>query len=327
MPAEFYKFDFDAMGGGCEIQLFADTAEEGHTAAEAAIAEVKRIEQKFSRYRSESVITAINAAAGRSALNVDGETAALLDYAAACFRQSRGHFDITSGVLRKVWNFKRGIIPDREAICSLLPLIGWARVTWSNPKIYLPFEGMELDFGGIGKEYAVDRAAELLLKAGISNALVNLSGDLRACGPQADGSPWRIGITDPRSPNKVLDAVDLYSGAAATSGDYERRIEINGKRYSHLLNPKTGWPVSGLQSVTVFAPSCIVAGSITTSAMLAGKDGEEYLKELDVPYLLVTGSGKVHYTPLLRPLLHSVNRRLSASEPAAKDQESSQLCI
>ena len=297
-----FKFTFHAMGGENELQICASNKQHAEHAAQIAIDEVHRIERKYSGYRADSVLSQINAAAGNVAVAVDPETAGLLDYAEACFQQSRGLFDITSGVLRRAWNFRESKLPKVNDIKSLLPLVGWQKVVWKDSFLFLPEIGMELDFGGIGKEYAVDRVATLLIENGSRNSLVNLAGDIRICGPNGNGLPWTIGIQDPRNGTGILGAVELNAGAMATSGDYERMIEINGKRFSHLLNPLTGWPAEGLQSATVLADSCLIAGSVTTTAMLMGKRGVEYLRTIGLPYVAVTSDGKVRHSPSLNPL-------------------------
>lgn len=303
-----FCFKFHAMGAENEIQICSDNFDYARNAADCAIAEVYRIEQKYSRYLADSVVSKINVLAGGGPVMVDSETAGLLSYADACFNQSGGLFDLTSGVLRRAWNFTDQVFPQADQIRSLLPLVGWEKVSWKNPYIILPREGMELDFGGIGKEYAVDRAAAILIERGFTHALVNLSGDIRACGPQSDGSPWSVGITDSRDGVSILGAVAIQSGAVATSGNYERVIVIDGKRYSHILNPRTGWPTQGIQSVTVFTDSCLVAGSITTTGMLHGKKGQDYLEEVGVPYVMVTSEGSVRYSKGLSRLFARPSR-------------------
>ena len=295
-----FVFRFRAMAGDNELQIVSLDSVLAERAAARVIREVERIESKFSRFRSDSIVSEINVSAGKLAVAVDAEVAGLLDYADACFHQSGGLFDITSGVLRRAWNFRNHILPNRKEVQQLLPLIGWQKVTWKNPWLFLPKAGMELDFGGIGKEYAVDRACGLLLEMGVTNCLVNLAGDIRVCGSRAPQIPWRIGIADPVNPNRTWGSVAIQASAAATSGDYERKIEFNGRRYSHLLNPRTGWPTEGLQSVTAFADSCIIAGSITTTAMLMGKKGERYLEKIGAPYIAVTSLGKVIYSPSIQ---------------------------
>ncbi len=288
------------MGGDNEVLIFANDEKLAKQGADKVIEEVRRIEKKYSRYLPDSVISIINNSSGMGSIEVDPETASLLDYADACYRQSEGLFDITSGALRRAWKFSEKHLPKAEQIEAILPTVGWDKLTWSKPKLNLETSGMELDFGGIGKEYAVDRSASILINLGLENFLVNLAGDIRTSGISAQGNAWSVGVTDSRDGLSVLGVIAIQSGAIATSGDYERVIEINGKRYSHILNPNTGWPTSGLQSVTIVADSCLVAGSITTTAMLLGSEGEIYLQDMNVPYVLITSDGEVRRSELLR---------------------------
>ena len=189
---------------------------------------------------------------------IDAETAALLRYADECFALSDGRFDLTSGVLRRVWNFRAAAprLPARAALDAARALIGWQDVEWDDRAIRLPRAGMEIDFGGIGKEYAADRVATICREHGIASGLVNLGGDVRAIGAQPDGAPWRVGIRHPRDPGRAIAVLDVVDAAVATSGDYERFVEIDGVRYCHLLDPRTGMPVAHWQSVSVVAPLC-----------------------------------------------------------------------
>jgi FAD:protein FMN transferase len=220
---------------------------------------VLRIERVYSRYRDDSVTTCINRAAGRQAVTLDEETAALIDYGTVCYEKSGGLFDLTSGVLRRCWNFREARVPTQAQIDAVLPLIGWQKVSWQRPRLMLPAAGMEIDFGGVGKEYAADRAAAALQNAGVPCALVNLAGDIRVLGVHPEGTPWRVGIQHPRKAEEALAYVEVSDSAIATSGDYERFFDLEGRRYCHILNPKTGYPVTSLHSVTVVAPLCIVA--------------------------------------------------------------------
>ncbi len=276
-----------------EIQLYAADAREARSMAALAIAEVRRIEAKYSRYRAQSVVSRINAAAGGAPVAIDEETGKLLDYAEACFHQSRGRFDPTSGVLRRAWRFERGAgLPSSGQLAPLLDRIGWHRVERGPGTLRLARAGMELDFGGFGKEYAVDRAALLLREAGANSAIVNLAGDLAVVGPHPDGSPWRIGVRHPRRADAAIATLAVSSGAIATSGDYERFLEVDGVRHCHVLDPRTGRSARGFQSVTVHAASCLLAGSASTIAMLMGRDaGLEWLEGLGLPYLAVLEDG------------------------------------
>ncbi len=276
---ERFDFPFHAMACTNRITMFAPSRAVAVAAASAAINEVNRIEAKYSRYRVDSVVSNINCQSGRGVpVEIDPETALLLDFAESCFVESGGLFDITSGVLRRVWDFSASAPPALAVIHSVLPLIGWSRVVRTAHSVMLPMAGMEIDFGGFGKEYAADRAAAVLLQHDVRHGFVDLGGDVVVTGPQFDQFPWSLGIRHPRprpqpphDENQFLATVSIASGAVATSGDYERYLEHNGRRYSHILNPLTGLSVNGLQCVTAFAPTCLVAGGITTIAMLKGE--------------------------------------------------------
>jgi thiamine biosynthesis lipoprotein len=289
-----HRFTFRAMAAENEVQVHSPDEAFARAAAARAIDEVARIEAKYSRYRDDSVVSRINANAGRQAVPIDGETHDLLAYADACFRQSAGLFDPTSGVFRRVWRFDSPRVPGAAELAAILPLIGWQRVELAPGSVRLPVAGMEIDFGGFGKEYAVDRAALALREAGASAAMVNLAGDLAILGPQPDGSPWRVGIRHPRRDDALIASLPVASGAIATSGDYERFIEVDGERHCHVLDPRTGRSARGIQSVTVHAPSCLVAGSASTIAMLKGADeGLAWLRALGLAFFCVLEGGRI----------------------------------
>ena len=289
-----HRFTFFAMAAENELQLYADDEAQAARFANAAIAEVQRIEAKYSRYRDESLLSRINAAAGGEAVEVDEETLRLLAFADACYRQSEGLFDATSGVLRRAWNFRQARVPSQAELDALLPLVGWEKVEIQGNRVRLAQPGMQLDFGGFGKEYAVDRAAHVLRDAGAASAMASLAGDLAILGPQPGGEPWRVGIKHPRRGDKLVATLPVSSGALATSGDYERFIEVDGVRHSHVLDPRTGQSVRGLQSVTVQASSCLIAGSATTIALLKGRpEGLDWLEELGLAHLAVADDGTV----------------------------------
>jgi thiamine biosynthesis lipoprotein len=293
---------FKAMASPCEIiAAGACDGSELERLMNLAVAEVHRIEQAWSRYRPQSIVSRINAAAGTGApTELDTETAQLLDFAARLHTLSDGLFDVTSGVLRRAWDFNSGVLPRQADIDALLPLVGWHQVNWAplaqpdEPRsISLPRAGMQLDFGGFGKEYAADRAAGVLMQAGIAHGLVNLGGDMRVMGPRPDGSAWQMGIQHPRDAQGVIANLPLKQGALATSGDYERHMVIQGKRYAHVLDPRTGWPVSHWQSVSVMAPLCVAAGAMATIALLKQADGLAFLQNQAVPHLLVGPTGLI----------------------------------
>jgi thiamine biosynthesis lipoprotein len=283
------------MGGACEILLAGMGKKEALRSAGLGIEEVSRIERKYSRYQTGSVVSKINSLAGIDWVESDKETCALLDYSDVLYRNSRGLFDVTSGVLRRAWNFDKTEVPAPEMLFPLLKLVGWDRVERKGDAIRLPEEGMQLDFGGIGKEYAADAAAEALYEHGVRHGYVNLAGDIRVIGPKPDGEPWTIGIRDPRNSAGMIASIPVSSGAIATSGDYERFFESAGRRYCHIINPMTGFPVSFWRSVTVLAPLATTAGSCTTIAMLLESEGSIYLKDSGFTFMAVDQSSKMLY--------------------------------
>jgi thiamine biosynthesis lipoprotein len=280
----FYVGEFSAMASPCEILL--DTADEPLALELTTIAahEAWRIEQKYSRYRADGIIPAINNRNGEC-ITVDDETAMLIDFACHCYELSNGFFDITSGVLRKVWKFDGSDnVPLQRDIDAILPLIGWQKVKWNKPVIQLP-QGMEIDFGGIGKEYAADRAMQCLLEKTTIAMLVNFGGDIVANKARANGKAWQVGIEVKDTDKQATQVLAIKEGAVATSGDSRRFLLKKGKRYGHILNAKTGWSVANApRSVTVLAKTCTEAGIISTMAMLQGKNAEKFLKAQDMQY-------------------------------------------
>ena len=259
------------MGGPCEVLIEVADEAEARKIVDAVAACALRIENKFSRYQPDNIVARINSSAGEP-VAVDSETANLLDFAALIHRLSDGLFDITSGVLRKAWTFDGGKrLPTQAEVEALLPLVGWSKVRWVRPMITLP-PGMQIDFGGIGKEYAVDQATQLVTQMSGAAVLVNFGGDLAVTRSRECNRAWRVGIEGiDTAVQRAAMLVDLTAGALSTSGDTYRYVESQGRRLSHILDPRTGWPVSGApRSVTVAAPTCTNAGMLTDSTRGAG---------------------------------------------------------
>jgi len=277
------RAQFKAMASPCETLIDTDDASLGQLVSASVSGEAFRIEQKFSHYRADNIVHAINNADG-AAVEVDNETADLLDYAARCYEESGGLFDITSGVLRRVWKFDGSDrLADPAAVTEVLKLVGWKKVSWQRPRLKL-LPGMEIDFGGIGKEYAVDRAAMLGAAAGGVPILVNFGGDLCATGPRGDGSAWTVGIENPAW-DSAMPTFSLKKGGVATSGDARRFLIKDGVRYGHILDPRSGWPVKDApRSVTVVAATCGQAGLLSTLAILQGAGAEGYLTQRQAVY-------------------------------------------
>jgi thiamine biosynthesis lipoprotein len=276
------------MASPCEVLM--DTQDPVLAGQLAGIAqrEALRVEHKLSRYRQDNIIHKINHAQG-AAVKVDEETAQMLDYAAQCYALSDGRFDITSGVLREAWTFDGSDrIPAPARIKKILSRIGWHKVHWRPPKIRMP-KDMQIDLGGIGKEYSVDHTVLLLREAAAISCLVNFGGDIATTGPRRNGNGWIIGIETPDASPATLNAntkvYELQHGGLATSGDARRYLLKDGVRYSHILDPRTGWPVQGApRSVTVIAGTCTEAGVMATLAMLHGDQAEAFLDQQGVKY-------------------------------------------
>ena len=274
---------FFAMASPCELLVETLDSEKALVLGRIVESEARRIEAKFSRYRADSVVSAINRGAG-TAVQVDTETAALINYAAHCHELSDGLFDITSGVLRRAWNFDGSDrVPAQARIDALLTLVGFDRIAWRAPHITLE-PGMEIDFGGFGKEYAVDCALALVEAQCDCALLVNFGGDLRTNRSPAAG-PWRVAIERPDTEREARMLLEVTQGGLATSGDTHRHLIRDGVRYGHILDPRSGWPVRDApRSVTVAARSCTEAGMYCTFAMLNGADAEKLLERAGVAF-------------------------------------------
>jgi thiamine biosynthesis lipoprotein len=276
---------FSAMASPCECLVRGVSKSQSLALFECVTEEAWRIERKYSRFRQDNLIAAINAGDGRW-VDIDDESARLLDFAGQCWQLSDGAFDITSGVLRRAWHFDgSNRLPKPEQVDALLSLVGWNKVERQPGKIRLQ-AGMELDLGGIGKEYAVDSAFQLAGQFTDADVLVNFGGDLVARAAQA---PWQVGMEGTAKP--VAGQLQFTTGALATSGDSRRFLLRDGVRYSHVLDPRSGWPVSGApRAVTVYGRQCTQAGLLSTLALLQGKDAETLLRGAGVQYWIQWGN-------------------------------------
>lgn len=265
----------------CPCEVLVETSEESLARRVATIAAhcAWRIESKFSRYRNDNIVHRINTANG-AAVTVDDETANLLDFGDALTRISGGQFDLTSGVLRRAWTFDGGDrVPSQATIDELRRHVGWSKVRWSRPELQMQPQ-MQIDFGGIGKEYAVDAAARLIEEqVGEVSCVVNFGGDVLVRHPRKDGSPWRVGIEAAAAPGSALGVIGLRQGGLATSGDSRRFVFAHGRRYSHILDALTGWPIcDAVHSITVAAGTCTQAGALSTLAYLKGAQARSFLE-------------------------------------------------
>ena len=281
---DYFVGSFTAMASPCSLLVDTEDPLVASELLQIVEREAHRIEKKFSRYLNDNIVHAINHANGRT-IEVDEETALLLDYAATCHEMSEGMFDITSGILRKAWKFDgTNHVPSSSVLQTLLPMIGWSRVRWRDRMLQMP-AGMEIDFGGIGKEYAVDRASALLMRETDCSFIVNFGGDLYAKGTRA----WGVGVDDPtRTGEAAVFRLELSKGGVATSGDARRCLIWNGRRLGHILNPKTGWPVENApHSVTVVGQTCMEAGTLSTLAYLQGLHARNFLETQGVQFWIL----------------------------------------
>lgn len=280
--------EFVAMGSPCQVYLDGVLPQQAQPLLKLAEQTVTQLEAKYSRYQPTSILSQWH---DNSYHVLDDESLGLFAYADACFEQSDGLFDPTSGILRQAWDFKKGVCQP-TLIDSLQAFIGWQKLAREGNRLCIP-KGMALDFGGLVKEYAADKVVSVWQRADVKHGLVNLGGDIRALGALANGCPWKVGISNPSRPEQALGSVWLNNESLASSGDYQRRMVIDGIEYSHILNPHTGWPIKGLRAVSVKAPLCMVAGSLATICMLKGEVGAAWLANQTDQYLTVDTQGKM----------------------------------
>lgn len=292
MNTALYRQQFRAMGSPCEVWLHGAPPKLLRETGQWAEAEALRLERKYSRFRDDSLIGRINARAGSGlGTPLDEESKQLMAYADHCYELSDGLFDVTSGSLRTLWHAGRETIPTSHEITLALTHVGWPKVEWGSGELRLPHRKMAIDLGGIVKEYAADTIIEGCLSRGIRSGLVNLGGDIRCVGEHPKGGPWPISVKHPFEPG-ALAKLMLNHKAIASSGGYERFIEIEGKRFTHIINPRTGWPIEGLAAVSVVADQAIVAGSLATIGMLLGSEGLDFLNDSGADWIAVDASGK-----------------------------------
>ncbi len=271
----FFSFIFRAMGTDCQVDFECSPYARAAEFRGQVLAWLREFEDKFSRFIPSSLISRINLAAGRDWVELDEEAESLFALCDRFHWVTRGLFDPTTLPLLDLWDYHRAQprVPDADAIRAALTRVGWSKVQRKGGLICLPEAGMGLDVGGIGKEYAVDRVLEMGLARGIQNIHVNFGHDLRVHGGPPEGGPWRVGLEDPNDPGRCWGGVAVHDRAVTTSGNYLRYFEADGRRYGHILDPRTGYPVNnGCSSVTVIAPTCTEAGILSTTAVILGPE-------------------------------------------------------
>lgn len=281
------------MGTLVEISIADEDkdATEIDLAIDKAFKEIKRIEDLLSPYNKDSEISRINRLGEREAITVSDETFSLIKRSIEFSRISEGAFDITVAPLLELWGFSidpsagSPVIPSEEEVKTKLSLVGWDRIITHDRSRSIAFSraGMKIDLAAIAKGYAVDRAIEALRGEGITRAIVDAGGDIYCLGAKSETEPWVIGIKDPRRPNEILNTLDIIDRAIVTSGDYERYFIVEGKRYSHIIDPRTGYPVQNkVMSVTILAPGCLEADALATAVFVMGEEkGAEFIDQFD----------------------------------------------
>lgn len=271
------KVGFQAMGTHCEITFHTTNRSAADHFIQSAVRWVAEFEAKYSRFIPDSLIGRINQAAGDHWVEIDPETDLLFALCQDMYFLTRRAFDPTALPLIQLWNWKAQppAIPTEAAIRAALDCVGWNKLQRKPNAVFLPKKGMAIDLGGIGKEFAVDRVVQIAEQSGLAHVLVNFGQDVFAKGAAPGLPAWHVGLEDPKNPGKCWAGVAASNVAVATSGDYLRKFEIQGRRYGHILDPRSGYPVdNGCCSVSVIAPSCTVAGVLSTSAFILGpKDG------------------------------------------------------
>lgn len=287
------------MGGRFDINIVAQDSLSAEQNIDIIIAEIARIEHLISDWKPTSQISEVNQYAGIRPVKVDREVFELTKRALHFSKITNGAFDISFAAMDRIWKFDGSMteMPTPEAIKKSVEKVGYKNIILDsiNSTVFLKLKGMKIGFGALGEGYATHKCKQMMLAKGIQSGIINATGDMSVWGTQPDGKPWNIGITNPFDPSQILATISIKQGAVTTSGSYEKFVVFNGKRYSHIINPTTGYPATGLCSVSVFGPNAETANGLSTSAMVLGK--KEAVKLLnqypDYYFILITDSGKM----------------------------------
>ena len=286
------------MGGRFDISIVADSRESAEQNIDTVIAEISRIESLISDWKPNSQVSMINDHAGIKPVKVDKELLMLTQRAIALSKITNGAFDISFAAMDKIWKFDGSMkeMPSAEAIKKSVAKVGYKNILidTANSTVFLKLPGMKIGFGALGEGYAADRCRELMLSKGIKAGIVNASGDMSTWGKNPNGKNWEIGITNPMKEDTIFAVVAMKQNAIVTSGSYRKFVEFNGKRYAHIINPATGYPATGLISVTIMGPSAEVANGLSTSIMVLGPvNGKKLIENFPAySYLMITDKGE-----------------------------------
>ncbi|MBC5863481.1 FAD:protein FMN transferase [Flavobacterium turcicum] len=287
------------MGGRFDITIVAQDSLTAEKNIDVVIGEISRIENLISDWKSDSQISEVNRNAGVQPVKVDREVFELTQRAIRFSEVTNGGFDISFAAMDRIWKFDGSMteMPSEEAIKKSVEKVGYKNIVLdsANTTIFLKLKGMKIGFGALGEGYATDKCRQMMIDKGIEAGIINGSGDMSTWGKQPNGKAWNIGITNPFRPEKLLAVVPLTQEAVTTSGSYEKFVVLDGKRYSHIINPATGYPATGLCSVTVFGPDAETANGLSTSLMVLGTDaGLQLLQQFpDYSCIMITDTGKV----------------------------------
>ncbi len=293
------------MGGRFEITLVDKDSVSAQKNIDTVIQEIARIENLISDWKPETQVSQINSNAGIRAVRVDEEVLALTERALELSKLTKGAFDISFAAMERIWKFDGSMeeMPSAEAIKKSVEKVGYRNIIVDRKAstVFLKKKGMKIGFGALGEGYAADQSRKLMLERGVNAGIVNATGDMSAWGKKPDGTDWVIGINDPARSGSLFAIIPLTQGAVVTSGSYEKYVEFNGKRYAHIINPATGYPATGLTSVTVFGPSAEKANGFSTSLMVLGKkEGLKLLRRFsEYSCLMISDEGKVFTSPNL----------------------------
>jgi thiamine biosynthesis lipoprotein len=296
---EIIKSEAKLMGCHFDFTVIADNETEGKSFIKIAVNEIKRIEKLISSWDENSQTSKINRNAGLSPVTVDKELFDLINRSLAISNITDGAFDISYASLDKVWKFDGSmkVKPSNEEILNSIEQIGFQKIllNHNDTSVFLTKKGMKIGFGGIGKGYAADKAKALLISKGVKAGIINASGDMNTWGTMPNGEEWKIAITNPMNKNNVFATLPLKKGAVVTSGDYEKFVTFDGVRYAHIINPKTGYPSTGIISASVFAPSAEMADALATSIFVMGvENGIFLINQLkEVECIIIDTDGKV----------------------------------
>ena len=287
------------MGSRFDITVTAKDSITANVHIDTAIAEITRIEKLISSWDVASQTSEINRNSGIKPVAVNPELFELINNAIAISKLTDGAFDISYASMDRIWKFDGSMtrIPSKEQIKTSIAKVGFENIILDEEKstVFLKTPGMKIGFGAIGKGYAADKAKALLIKNGVTSGIINASGDMNTWGKQPDGSEWKVAITNPLDKNKVFALLPITNGAVVTSGNYEKYVNFNGKRYSHIIDPRTGYPASGIISVTVFAPKAELADALATSVFVMGKEaGLDRINQLPkVECIIIDDKGNI----------------------------------